>query len=148
MSLKNNPYRGTFEDSKSLLTSNNKVMKQDHDLDGRQHSRPASTQNARIHKQHPDDSSDLALLAQQFLELEKHVHIVNAGLRNYLHALSVEEMIAKVNSLNLSSKTLNILYAGIVLDKEDDVAMALTEIRQRTADTTADAVDHMNYTSL
>ena len=123
-------------------------MKQDHQATASHHAQPVSKQHARIHKQHPDDTNDLTILAQQFVELERHLHVVNAGLRNYLHASSSEDMLAKLHDLNLSSKTLNILYAGIVLDKEDDVAMALKEISQRAAVPVDDAADHLNYTAL
>ena len=114
-------------------------MKHDQDL-----------QNTDMHSLNAHENDELTGLMHQFMELEKRAREANESLRNYLGATSTQEMIMRINELKLPEKARNILYAGIVLDTDDeDISTLVEEIRKRNAIGQADdVVDHLNYTAL
>ena len=108
--------------------------------------------HTEAHKRISPKQDELTMLVEQFLDLEKHAHRANEGLRNYLRALSAEDLINRISELNLSDRAQNILAAGIILDKNhDDISLVITEIIKKRAHSPSgddDILDHMNYTAL
>ena len=73
-------------------------------------------------------------IKQIFLELSKHAKAANENLRVFLKDLSQEEMIIRINQLNLSDKSLNFLCEGIALETEDyEICMAVEAIKKERA---------------
>ncbi len=126
-------------------------MKQDQALHKARKYHTAVNLNTEAHKHSNQKQEKLTVLVEQFLNLEEHAHRANEGLRNYLGALSADEMINRITELNLSEKAQNILAAGIVLDKNhNDIPVVMAEIIKKHADSpsTDDILDHLNYTAL
>ena len=65
------------------------------------------------------------------MELGKHSAVANEKLRVFLKDLPQEEMIDRINQLNLSDKSLNFLCEGIALEREDyEICMAVETIKK------------------
>jgi hypothetical protein len=70
-------------------------------------------------------------LKQSLRELEKYAAATKDKLRILLRQLSKEEMIVKINELNLSDKSLNFLCEGIALETEDyEICAAVQAIKK------------------
>ena len=68
---------------------------------------------------------------QAFLELEKYADAAKDRLRHILRGLSKKDMIAEINELHLSDKSLNFLCEGIALETEDyEICAAVQEIKK------------------
>jgi hypothetical protein len=72
---------------------------------------------------------------ETFLELDRHAKAANEKLRMFLKDLSNEDMIARINHLNLSDKSLNFLCGGIALEAEDyEICAAVETIKKERAE--------------
>lgn len=70
-------------------------------------------------------------MKQAFRELENYADVAKEKLRVILRGLSKEDMIAQINELNLSDKSLNFLCEGIALETEDyEICAAVQEIKR------------------
>jgi len=73
-------------------------------------------------------------IKQTFVELEKYAAYAKERLTLLLRNLSPEDMIAKINELNLSDKSLNFLCEGIALETEDyEICAAVESIKKERA---------------
>jgi hypothetical protein len=93
------------------------------------------SQNNNVQRtDHNDEEDDLLITRKPFFELEKNAKEVNERLRVFLMDLSPPEMIARINQLELSDKSLNFLCEGIALEKEDyEICMAVEIIKKERA---------------
>jgi len=93
-----------------------------------------SHKNEEQRTDHDDEKDDLLITKKPFLELEKHANVANERLRVFLMGLSQPDMIARINQLELSDKSLNFLCEGIALEKEDyEICMAVEVIKKERA---------------
>lgn len=70
-------------------------------------------------------------MKQAFRELENYADVAKEKLRVILRGLSKEDMIAQINELHLSDKSLNFLCEGIALETEDyEICAAVQEIKK------------------
>ena len=93
------------------------------------------SQNKDIQRtDYDDEEDDLLITKKPFFELEKHAKEANEKLRVYLMGLSQTDMMARINQLELSDKSLNFLCEGIALEKEDyEICMAVEAIKKERA---------------
>ena len=85
---------------------------------------------------------------QTFVELEKYTGYAKVHLRILLKDLPKEEMIARINKLNLSDKSLNFLCEGIALETEDyEICDAVQSIqKERALHPKKDELSHLTHT--
>ena len=85
---------------------------------------------------HDDEKDEIRDIKLPLLELERHAKITNENLRLFLMNLNQPDMIARINQLDLSDRSLDFLCEGIALEKEDyEICMAVEAIKkQRIAD--------------
>ena len=70
-------------------------------------------------------------ITETFTELGRHAKVANERLRIFLKDLPKDEMIARINQLNLSDNSLNFLCEGIALEMEDyEICAAVEEIKR------------------
>jgi hypothetical protein len=78
-----------------------------------------------------NDSKITKEIKNTLLELGKHSAVANEKLRIFLKDLPQQEMIDRINQLNLSDKSLNFLCEGIALEQEDyEICMAVEAIKK------------------
>lgn len=93
------------------------------------------TENNNQERTDYDDEKDEVLATKTpFFELEKHAKAANEKLRVFLMGLSQPDMIARINQLDLSDRSLNFLCEGIALEKEDyEICQAVETIKKERA---------------
>jgi hypothetical protein len=77
-----------------------------------------------------DNQNEAEEVKKSLRELEKYAAATKDKLRILLRSLSKEDMIVKINELNLSDKSLNFLCEGIALETEDyEICAAVQAIK-------------------
>ncbi len=87
-----------------------------------------------------DEEDDEILLTRKlFFELEKHAKKANELLRVYLKDLNPTDMVARINQLELTDRSLNFLCEGIALEYEDyEICAAVEAIKKKRSRATID----------
>ena len=81
-----------------------------------------------------EEDDEILLTRKPFFELEKHAKKANELLRVYLKDLNPTDMIAKINQLELTDRSLNFLCEGIALQHEDyEICTAVEAIKKERA---------------
>jgi len=81
-----------------------------------------------------DDGKITKDVKRSLVELEKYAAYAKVHLRILLKDLPKGEMIARINKLNLSDKSLNFLCEGIALETEDfEICDAVQSIQKKRA---------------
>ncbi len=81
-----------------------------------------------------DEEDDILITKKSLFELEKHAKNANEKLRVFLMSLSPNDMIARINQLELTDRSLNFLCEGIALEHEDyEICMAVEAIKKARA---------------
>jgi hypothetical protein len=74
-------------------------------------------------------------MKQAFVELENYADVAKEKLRVILRGLSKSDMIARINDLHLSDRSLNFLCEGIALETEDyEICAAVQQIKKDLQD--------------
>ena len=83
---------------------------------------------------HEDEEDEILLTRKPFFELEKHAKKANELLSVYLMGLNPTDMIARINQLELTDRSLNFLCEGIALEHEDyEICTAVEVIKKERA---------------
>ena len=108
------------------------------------------TQHSHAAHHAASETDEITGLQQRFAALEKHIDETSEVLGNYLGTRPAEEIAKRIHALKLTDKSLHLLRAGIVMDKDDvRVLMLMGDVEKNSgADAKEDVTDHINYTAL